>query len=368
MDQQIQNSKYENEQSNLPYTHCLNCGSELKGLYCHVCGQEATSKTPTVSAYIIEYLNNAFIWDTKFFQTIWTLIRRPGHLTNEYLAGKFVSQEHPLKLNMFLLFVFITLFVFFAGSEKMNNSIHSLTNDESVRSGYQIEYLMKNDYAEKMKESSRDTVLLIAPLYLAENYPEIINNQKTIEDAEGDTPDKWVAVLPHVLIEDEIVVLHESGYYRFNPESKVGMEDLELINSIFEEMVELITQYFPMLVLFTAPFLSMSLSFVQRKSRLPRIHHFIFALHYIAFLEFLMICIFLSHLTVSPPMKLLEGIMVIGSCLYLTVTFRKVYGTNNWMKAILKSLFISFFYLIIGLFVFMGILLAACIIIASSMD
>jgi hypothetical protein len=368
MDQQIQNSKSENEQSNLPYTHCLNCGSELKGLYCHICGQEATNKTPTVSAFIIEYLNNAFIWDTKFFQTICTLIRRPGLLTNEYLAGKFVSQEHPLKLNMFLLFVFITLFVFFAGSVKMNDSVHNLTNDESVRSGYQIEYLMKNDYAKKIKESSRDTILLIAPLYLAENYPEIINNQKTIDDAEGDTPDKWVAVLPHVLIEDEIIVLHESGFYRFNPESKVGLEDLELVNSIFEEMVELITQYFPMLVLFTAPFLSMALSFVQRKSRLPRIHHFIFALHYIAFLEFLMICIFLLHLTVSPPMGLLEGIMTIESCLYLTIAFRKVYDISNWVKAILKALFICLVYLIIGLFVFMGIFLAACIIIACSMD
>jgi hypothetical protein len=143
---------------------------------------------------------------------------------------------------------------------------------------------------------------------------------------------------------------------------------LELVNSIFEEMVELITQYFPMLVLFTAPFLSMALSFVQRKSRLPRIHHFIFALHYIAFLEFLMICIFLLHLTVSPPMGLLEGIMTIGSCLYLTIAFRKVYDISNWVKAILKALFICLVYLIIGLFVFIGIFLAACIIIACSMD
>ena len=334
-------------------------------MYCHECGQRATSKTPTVRAFVLEYLNNAFIWDTQFFQTLWKLIRRPGHLTTEFLSGKFTSQEHPLKLNMFLLFVFITLFVFFAGSEKMNNSVHNLTNDESVRSGLQIEFLKDiPEYAEKMKASSRDTVLLIAPLYLAEKYPEIINNLKTIEEAEGDAPGKWVAVLPHVLIEDEIIALHENGCYRFNLESKAGMEDLELVLSVWKEMVNLITQYFPMLVLFTAPFLSMSLSFVQRKSRLPRIHHFIFALHYIAFLEFLMICIFLLHLTVSPPMNLLECVMLIGSWLYLTVTFRKVYDISNWVKAILKALFICLVYLIIGLFVFMGIFLAACFIIA----
>ena len=356
------NSNSENKQSNLPYTHCLNCGSELQGMYCHVCGQQATSKTPAVGEFVLEYIINAFIWDPKFFQTIWALIRRPGHLTNEYLSGKFVSQEHPLKLNMFLLFVFITLFIFFAGSEKMNNSVYSLTNDESVRSGLQIEYLMKNGYAEKMKEGPRDTVQLLAPLYLAENYPDIINNLRTIEDAEGDALDKWVAALPYVLIEDKIVVLDESGYYRFNPESKVGKEELALVNSVWKEMVNLFTQYFPMLVLFTAPFLSFSLSFVQRKSKLPRIHHFIFALHYTAFLEFLMLCIYLLNLLFSPSMNLLEYFIAIGSWLYLTIAFRKVYGTSNWLKAALKSLFISLVYCFIGLLVFSGIFLVACFI------
>ena len=369
MDKNIQNLAPESKKSNLPYTHCLNCGSELQGMYCHVCGQEATSKTPTIGAFILEYLNNAFIWDTKFFYTIWSLIRRPGHLTNEYLAGKFTSQEHPLKLNMFLLFVFITMFVFLKGTEKMSDSVHNLTNDESIRFALKIEFLMDNpEYAEKMKESTRDTVKLLAPLFLTENYSEIISNLRTIEDAEGDALDKWIAILPHILIVDEILMFDESGYYRFNPESKVGMENLELINSVWKEMVDLITQYFPMLVLFTAPFLSMSLSFVQRKSRLPRIHHFIFALHYTALLEFLMICIYLLYLTVSPPMELLQWTMIIISCLYLTIAFRKVYGTSNWMTATLKALFTSLVYFIIGLLIFIGIFLAACFIIALQMD
>ncbi|MEE1214465.1 MAG: hypothetical protein U0L04_05735, partial [Bacteroidaceae bacterium] len=62
-------SNSENKKKNLPYQHCLNCGAELNGMYCHECGQRATSKTPTVRAFVLEYLNNAFIWDTQFFQT-----------------------------------------------------------------------------------------------------------------------------------------------------------------------------------------------------------------------------------------------------------------------------------------------------------
>jgi hypothetical protein len=175
MSQDIQYSETENEQDVLSYKHCLNCGTELKGMYCHICGQEATDKIPTVSGFVTEYFNNAFIWDTRFFPTFWTLIRRPGHLTKEFLSGKFVSQEHPLKLNMFLLFVFITLFVFFAGTEKMTDTVHSITNDERVFPGVQLN-LLKDDknYAKKMYSCPRDTVYLRAPLILTEEYPEII--------------------------------------------------------------------------------------------------------------------------------------------------------------------------------------------------
>ena len=357
-------SNQENDRSKkkdkLPYTHCLNCGTELQGKYCHICGQEATSKTPSVGAFLVEYANHAFIWDSNFLKTLWNLIRRPGYLTKEFIAGKFASHEHPLKLNMFLLFVLITLFVFFAGTEKMSNSVHNITHSESVLPGIQLEFLIKNGYADRMNESPRDTVQLLAPLFLTERYPEVLSNIETIEDTSGEGLDKWVAALPHVLIEDSIVTLDESGYYRFNQESKAGENELKMVNTVWSEMVKLIAKYFPLLVLFTAPFLSIALGIVQRKSRIPRIHHFIFALHYTAFLELLMICIFLLHLTLSPPMEWLQWIMIIGSCLYLTIAFRNVYETTTWTKAALKALFTSVVYVLIGLVIFFVIFIVAC--------
>ena len=361
-----QNSTIEETPHNLPYKHCLNCGTELNGMYCHVCGQQATSKTPTITGFVMEYLNNAFIWDPKFFQTLWTLVRRPGHLTNEFLSGKFTSQEHPLKLNMFLLFVFITLFFFFSGTEKMNDSVHILTDDERLFAGLQLEFLKDNqEYIGKIKESPLDTVLLQAPLFLAEKHPEILTNLETIENTHGEALDKWTAIVPHVLIEEKIIQPTDNGYYHFSPEAELGKEDYEIIRSVWTEMVDFITQYFPMIVLFTAPLLSMSLGFVQRKSKLPRIHHFIFSLHYTAFLEFLMMCIYLLHLTIAPSIEVLEWIMIIGSCGYLTIAFHQVYGTNTWFKALIKALFTSLVYFIISLIIFIGIFLIACFMVAD---
>ena len=347
------------DQSQIPYTHCLNCGAELQGKYCHVCGQEATSKTPTVGAFLVEYANHAFIWDSNFFKTIWNLISRPGHLTKEFIAGKFASHEHPLKLNMFLLFVLITLFVFFAGTEKVNNKVHNITNNEAVLAGLQLEFMIDRGELDTTLLSPQDTVLLLAPLFFANQYPGFIRCIDTLEYTNDKGLDKWIAVIPHTFIEDSIMVEYESGCYRINQELKTAQNELMLVNSIAQELVDLIARYFPLLVLFTAPFLAISLRFVQRKNRLPRIHHFIFALHYTAFLEVIMICIFLLHLTVSPPMDWMQWIMIIGSCLYLTIAFRNVYGTSTWTKAMLKALFTSVVYVLIGLGVFLGILIVA---------
>ena len=357
MNKETENSK--TEQSNIPYTHCLNCGAELKGKYCHVCGQEATSKTPSVGAFIVEYANHAFIWDSNFLKTLWNLISRPGYLTKEFIAGKFASHEHPLKLNMFLLFVLITLFVFFAGTEKVNNSVHNITHNEAVLAGLQLEFMIDRGELDTTLLSPQDTVLLLAPLFFANQYPGFIRCIDTLEYTNDKGLDKWIAVIPHSFIEDSIMVEYESGCYRLNQEIQTAQNELMLVNSIAQELVDLIARYFPLLVLFTAPFLAISLRFVQRKNRLPRIHHFIFALHYTAFLEVIMICIFLLHLTLSPPMWLLECGMVIGSCLYLTIAFRNVYGTSTWTKAMLKALFTSVVYVLIGLGVFLGILIVA---------
>ena len=363
-------SNKENDRSKkkdkLPYTHCLNCGAELQGKYCHVCGQEAVSKTPTVGAFLVEYANHAFIWDSNFLKTLWNLIRRPGYLTKEFIAGKFASHEHPLKLNMFLLFVLITLFVFFAGTEKMNNSVHNLTHNEAVLAGVQIEFMIQQGELDTTLLSPEDTVQLLAPLYFANQHPGFICCIDTLEYTNDKGLDKWIAVVPHTLIEDSILVEYESGCYRFNPELTAAKRELTLINTVWQKMVDIIARYFPLLVLFTAPFLAMSLRLVQRKNRLPRIHHFVFALHYTAFLEVIMMCIFLLHLTLSPTMELLQWILIISSCLYLTIAFRTVYDTRSWVGAACKALLTSLIYFLIGLAILLGILLVACIILIAN--
>lgn len=352
-------------QNTPPYTHCLNCGAELQGMFCHQCGQKATSQTPSVGSFIFEYFNHAFIWDANFLRTTWTLISRPGKLTNDFLAGKFSSQEHPLKLNMFLLFVFITLFALFSTSGKITSSMHEITHNESVRAGFYVESLVKTDYAQTLKYSPRDTVQLLAPLFLPEIYPELFSNIQTLNDAENEDLDLWIASVPQALITNNQLIKAEGESYCFNTEANAGKSELDLLNSVWGEMISLLAKYFPMLFLFTAPMLAMSLRLVQRKDRRPRLHHFIFALHYTALMELLMLIIYVVHLLFAPPMIWLQWVLTIGSCVYLTLAFRNVYRINNWGIATLKALLTSLIYCLICLAVLVVILFVACIIVAE---
>lgn len=355
------------EQPALPYTHCLNCGTELKGTYCHNCGQEAVSKTPTVGSFIFEYFDHAFKWDHKFFSTFWTLISRPGKLTKEYNAGKFVSQEHPLKLNMFLLLIFVMMFAFFAGEEKINEPVHSMIKDERFYASFQLDALSEDaEYAKKMEQSPRDTVLLQAPLFLTESYPQVLSNIETVVESNEEANDRWMAVLPQVLIEDKILVPDESGCYRFNTEKELASDDWSVLASVWEEVSAIIMHYFPILLLLTVPFLSFSVRLVQRRSNLPGMHHYVFALHYTAFLETLMILCFILHLTVDPSMMMMEAGIKICSFIYLILAFRRVYETS-WWKAVIKALMTNLVYSFIIIMALIMIVIVAIIVAATKM-
>ena len=302
------------------------------------------------------------MWDSKLGQTLWQLVRRPGYLTNEFLSGKFISYVHPLKLNMFFLFAFITLFVLFSSADKLNNSVQNLTNNESIFSVVQATYLMNTpEYVEKIKSSPRDTVQLVAPLQLAEEFPDLATNINTIEDKPGDSLDRWVAVIPRVLIEDEIITPASDGVYHFNTQAKTRSTKIDIADKIWRRLVGFTTQYFPIIVLLTTPFLTLSLRLVQRKEKKRLFDHFIFALHYTAFLELLIIVIYLIYLIASPSMSVLKWILTISSCGYLILAFRRAYGITSWIKSTIKALITSTLYHIICFWFLICIFIVACI-------
>ena len=81
-----------------PFTHCENCGTELREHWCYQCGQAAVDYHRSFGHVVLELLDEFVNWDSKIFGTIGLLIAKPWRLTNDFIEGKRVRHAHPLRL------------------------------------------------------------------------------------------------------------------------------------------------------------------------------------------------------------------------------------------------------------------------------
>ena len=345
-----------------PYEKCLNCGTKLQGMYCHKCGQHASNPTPKVWEFILEYMNNAFIWDQNFFSTIWQLLRRPGYLTKVFNAGKFVAYENPLKLNMFFLFVFVSMFLLFSDIEKVDKSFDKMTSHELFRPGLSLGALTNDaGYAERMEASPRDTIQLAITTLTAKEYSQVVNIIRPLTNNGEEVLDTLEVAIPRILIQDKIIVNDGGTVYSFTEGNELvnKMLRLDLMSMVLKKMVDLLTQYFPLIILLTSPLLAFAVQLLHLKRKEPAINYFIFALHYTALIEFLLLVIYALHLVAHPGFDVLQWVMTLGSSLYLAVAYRNVYECNSWIKSIVMALLISLIYFLICFLVFFAIFIFA---------
>lgn len=94
---------------------CSNCGAELQGGFCHVCGQAAHSLRRPVWSLIGEALETLFAFDGRFRRTVPDLMVRPGRVTRAYLDGRRARFLPPFRLYILASLVFFVLLPLVAG-------------------------------------------------------------------------------------------------------------------------------------------------------------------------------------------------------------------------------------------------------------
>ena len=96
-------------EGNGPAQSCLNCGTDLMGAHCHVCGQKAKVHR-TLGAFGHDILHSVLHFDGKIWRTLPLLFWNPGVLTRRYVHGERAKFVSPLAL--FLFTVFLTFAAF----------------------------------------------------------------------------------------------------------------------------------------------------------------------------------------------------------------------------------------------------------------
>ncbi|WP_194755474.1 DUF3667 domain-containing protein [Aliidiomarina indica] len=89
---------------------CANCGAQLKGPFCHECGQENKNYIRNVFRLITELFGEMGNWDGRFWRTLIPLFTRPAFLSNQYVKGKRIPYVPPLRLYIFISLIAFILF------------------------------------------------------------------------------------------------------------------------------------------------------------------------------------------------------------------------------------------------------------------
>lgn len=88
---------------------CVNCGVELAGRHCHLCGEKVIGPGDrSLRHYLGGLIEATLNVEGKLLKTLWALVRRPGLLTAEYWRGRRVPYMKPLHL-----FLLVNLAYFF---------------------------------------------------------------------------------------------------------------------------------------------------------------------------------------------------------------------------------------------------------------
>ena len=88
---------------------CLNCGTELTGDYCHVCGQKAHLHR-TLSAVGHDLVHGVLHLDGKLWKTLPMLAWWPGVLTRRYIDGQRADFVSPMAMFLFCIFLMFAVF------------------------------------------------------------------------------------------------------------------------------------------------------------------------------------------------------------------------------------------------------------------
>lgn len=344
------------------YTHCKNCGERLAGMYCHRCGQYALDIEQPFWKYVKQYFENVYQFDSKVWQTLWLLVRRPGFLTQEFNAGKINSYVHPLRLFMFLSVLFFTFVFFFVpdaktlyGYAEQNDAEDIAILAESLRDSTTQDIMMS--LAGDIGLGDRDQVWLVS----AREELAGLDSLVTIHDVPG--RDTLLVDVPSLFLDKDLLVSlpGDSIYWSRSdadcpPEALMSNESERLRNELmYQDMVGWLSKWLPIVVLLLIPVFALMLQWTFRRHRMLYMGHFVMALHVHSVLLLLITLAIVAGEWCGVPDKYAFWIPAALFQLYMIAAFHRLYGCG-WVRTAVKSLFMYGLYLLVVFGVMVGLL------------
>ncbi|RYE03002.1 MAG: DUF3667 domain-containing protein [Sphingomonadales bacterium] len=312
---------------------CLNCGTALIGAHCHRCGQSGHVHR-SLGAIGHEILHGVAHFEGKLWRTLPLLALRPGELTRRYVEGERARFVSPMALFLFSIFAMFAVFSWAGISAPTDIKTGNATDQiEQVRKG------MLDERAELVQ--SRDQ--------------RAAGDRKRARDAQRIAKlDEEIASLPVIEKKaDENGNFHATTRFSGWAPLDHGIEKWNKNPSLMLYKLQTSVYKFSWLLIpLSLPFMWLLFAW-RREYRLY--DHTVFVTYSIAFMSLLLIVI-----TLLGEIGASEGLIIFAALalpfIHLTRQMKQAYALG-WLAAIVRSMILSFFILIVIL-LFLVILLA----------
>lgn len=351
------------EQGGRPGGHknCLNCGAELKGLYCHECGQKDLPQRQTTTELLSNFISSFSNYEGKFLLTAKYLITRPGFLALDYNSGKRERYFHPVRMYAFISFVFF--FIFFSLPEDKEADRNP---DEVEMTEEDLQELKKNP--EEIKQDLARLGVDTSAVWVDSTMLSIRKKDTTAarprnrfnyglsksEYATKEQYDSAQAALP----EDK----RDGWFVRRITERGIKLNQRYSNKSaeFGDYLWRMAKENFSSVLFFLLPVLALLLKLLYARRNYFYSEHLVFSIYYYNFFYFAGSLMMLVGLI--PALDWLSTLFGYGIYFYLLAAMKRMYG-QGWGKTIVKFLMLSFVFMLCFIFVFLGYLFVLIMII-----
>lgn len=319
--------------------YCLNCKTTLRGDYCHRCGQKKINTNHDSFLKMMSHFIGDFVhFDSQIFRTAIPLLFKPGFLVNEYLSGKRARYLSPIRMYVFLSFLFFFLTfsltkynsdVNTSGSESEPTTNFQM-KDGSARTTKNMIWSELSDSLSNMNDSS------IIKFDKNDAFTSLFQYDSIQNTFSSDRKDNWIK---HQFIVKGLIL-----------KDKILSKDRDIfIKEVFNDFMH----NFPKILFFLLPVFAFLFKVLYRKRYYGV--HFIFS---ITFYNFFFLFGSLILIIQSIPFLSVEetSIYILIPLIYLYIAMLNVYEETKLKTFFKLGIFAFMFCILLGLGMFANIL------------
>ncbi|MCR5886229.1 DUF3667 domain-containing protein [Hymenobacter sp. J193] len=332
---------------------CANCGHDFKAAenYCPDCGQQNHPLDLSFGHVAEEVLEGLFHFDGKVFRTLRQLLFKPGALTRHFWEGKRVAYVPPVRLYVFISFVFFLL---------LSVAMHAPEHGEARTMGQRIR--------QASIQFRADSIRLAGKLSTADSaqVKRVLRNSQHVSvlngivntDVNSDTLDyrRWNGVLytPQEWRElpeyssaqlDALLRRHgqePSAWARF-----AARQGRQIMQSSEQDISHQFVRGISLMMFVLMPVFALLLKLLYVRRKQYYLAHLMFAIHVHCFAFLLFSLTMALSLFAHLPSEIVLVVLPLLA-LYLALALHRTYQ-QNWLKTAVKFVFLLGLYtLIIG--------------------